>query len=860
VSSLKTKYFMKPVIFAIALTAISQPDLIAVTIPLNLPRPDGKPGDSSKPVKVYVLAGQSNMVGMGDITGAQPPYSSVFLSADPAIIPGELPVGTSRSRGACQWQWRGVPAVRSHGVYQTNKASAPSGAMLGIHNGAYDPKADYAKLTPSKTAPLPLGKVDAMIPLIDGPCTPLASAFIDVPVTGNYLVHVGFGESTHALALVDGREAYRKDIGGKPTLTKVTLEAGKRHPLQITWFKGGSAAFWLEQVDLVGKGDLVTLTKKDKKFPYLIDDAGNWTVRNDVYFQEARLVEGGKGAPMSAESNKQCLPKCNAIGPEVGFGYVMGEFHDEQVLLIKTAQGNRSLQHDFRPPSSGKLSDSEYEGYEYRAMVKGVHETLANLEKVVPGYKGQGYEIAGFGWFQGHKDGGSSKEAYEKCLVDLIADLRKEFKAPKMKAIVATVGFEGYRLMSGQWKGVWEAQMAVGDAKQHPDFAGSVASVDTRDFWREVEESPRSQNYHYHRNPETYMLVGEAMGRAMVRLLGGQAEEIPKSDREAKTAAAVKAEAAEPVPTKEQIATSYAAMSPMIIDGLLAKFTADPRSQPILTGLLKPAQAKSAKFPESLDDAVDDAVAYYQTTGVHEYDWKPVVSGMKSATWEYVGFDLANSPYKIKSTVAPVNEDEQGAEGDAAPAPAPKAKPKPIAVEVTLPAGMENWFAPAFDAKKSGWKSGQAPFGMKMDEMVPKAQEWLHKYALYPPKRPMPTTIIGNDVVLMRGTFEVPPPKEGHRYRIRLDGSIHDNSGEGYAIYLNGKLLTEVKSGVAGWRRQGTRGSHIWQENLDDLKAGKVTIAVANFPMSNWDPDYFIPAIGPLSVTLEEQKLPLLAP
>ena len=476
---------MKQVYRALAIAAFLHPFLHAEAIPLQLSRPDGQPGNPSKPVKVYILAGQSNMVGMGDITGAQPPHPAVYLSADPAIIPGELPIGTSRSRGACQWQWKGIPAVGTHGIYQSADASAQTGAMLAIHKGAYDSKADYAKLTPSKTTTVPLGTVDAEIPKIDGPQTPLASAFIDVPVTGNYLVHVGFGDSTHALALVDGKEVYRKDPGGKPVLTKVALEAGKRHPLQITWFKGGSAALWLEQVDLVGKGDLVTLTKKDGKFPYLIDDQGNWTVRNDVYFQEARLVEGGQGAPMSAESNKKCLPKCNSIGPEVGFGYVMGTFHDEQVLLIKTAQGNRSLQHDFRPPSSGKVSDNEYEGYEYRAMVKGVHETLANIDKVVPGYKGQGYEIAGFGWFQGHKDSGSTKEAYEKCLVDLINDLRKEFKAPKMKAVVATVGFHGYRLMSGPWKGVWEAQMAVGDPKQHPEFAGagcSVASNNQRQF------------------------------------------------------------------------------------------------------------------------------------------------------------------------------------------------------------------------------------------------------------------------------------------------------------------------------------------------------------------------------------------
>ena len=88
--------------------------------------------------------------------------------------------------------------------------------------------------------------------------------------------------------MLDGKEVYRKDVGGKPVCGKVALEAGKRYPITITYFKGGSAAFWLEQVDLVGKGDLVTVTKKDKKFQYLLDDAGKWTVRNDVYYYDAR--------------------------------------------------------------------------------------------------------------------------------------------------------------------------------------------------------------------------------------------------------------------------------------------------------------------------------------------------------------------------------------------------------------------------------------------------------------------------------------------------------------------------------------------------------------------------------------------
>ncbi len=34
-----------------------------------IPRPDGKPADITKPVKVYILMGQSNMLEMGKVAG-----------------------------------------------------------------------------------------------------------------------------------------------------------------------------------------------------------------------------------------------------------------------------------------------------------------------------------------------------------------------------------------------------------------------------------------------------------------------------------------------------------------------------------------------------------------------------------------------------------------------------------------------------------------------------------------------------------------------------------------------------------------------------------------------------------------------
>ena len=49
-------------LFAVALAPLVLP-AAAKEIPDQLPDPDGTPPDTSKPVKVYIVAGQSNMVG-----------------------------------------------------------------------------------------------------------------------------------------------------------------------------------------------------------------------------------------------------------------------------------------------------------------------------------------------------------------------------------------------------------------------------------------------------------------------------------------------------------------------------------------------------------------------------------------------------------------------------------------------------------------------------------------------------------------------------------------------------------------------------------------------------------------------------
>ena len=81
-----------------------------------------------------------------------------------------------------------------------------------------------------------------------------------------------------------------------------------------------------------------------------------------------------------------------------------------------------------------------YAGKQYDDDMANAKGALKNLAKMYPGYKDQGYEIAGFVWWQGHKDTGSAAHAskYEENLERLIESLRKDYDAPKAKFVLAT--------------------------------------------------------------------------------------------------------------------------------------------------------------------------------------------------------------------------------------------------------------------------------------------------------------------------------------------------------------------------------------------------------------------------------------
>ena len=296
--------------------------------------------------------------------------------------------------------------------------------------------------------------------------------------------------------------------------------AAELKPLKVFILAGQSNMEGQAVVDLKGKdyndrkGTLAMLMEDPAKAPmfrHLRGADGKWTVRDDVWVryqpEDRPLLAGPLALGFSVFGD------AHHFGPELQFGHVVGDHFENPVLLIKTAWGGKSLFKDFRPPSSG----GEVGKY-YTLMIAQVREGLANVEKEFPALKGRGCELAGFVWYQGWNDGVNPKTAvpeYEQNLVNLIHDVRAEFKAPRLPIVIGE--------LTGPWveaPGAWATlRKAQAAAAARTEFTGTVIFAETHDFVRKPEDSPNpGHGHHEFGNAETYFLVGDALGRAMVKL------------------------------------------------------------------------------------------------------------------------------------------------------------------------------------------------------------------------------------------------------------------------------------------------------------------------------------------------------
>ncbi len=255
-----------------------------------------------------------------------------------------------------------------------------------------------------------------------------------------------------------------------------------------------------------GKGNLVNVMKDPAKahlFKHLKDEKRHWVIRKDVKIvfrdRSGGLTVGYTGYGGSSH-----------IGPELQFGHVVGNYFEEPVLLIKTAWGGKSLYKDFRPPSSGGKV-GEY----YKLMLKDIHQGLDSMEEKFPAWKGRTYEISGFVWMQGWNDMCDPKAIpeYDRNLINLVKDLREEFQTPDLPIVIGELGNGGPEAR-GNMVAFREAQ------KRGAEQITNAAFVITHDFSRDPQESPNvGHGHHWFGNAESYFLIGDALGKGMVRLI-----------------------------------------------------------------------------------------------------------------------------------------------------------------------------------------------------------------------------------------------------------------------------------------------------------------------------------------------------
>ena len=322
------------------------------------------------------------------------------------------------------------------------------------------------------------------------------------------------------------------DPDGKP--------ADMSKPVQVYILLGQSNMLGFGRVGGDKDGTLEHAVKSKKLYPYLIDDAGNWTERKDV--RNVRVMGSGLGG--SRQFNNEWMTiKGGRIGPEIGIGHHVGEATDAPVLILKSCIGNRALGWDLLPPGGEgfEFTDSKgvtwvhpgykgtperwkkgeepkkikwYAGMQYDGDIARAKKVLSELDKFYPDAKS--YEVAGFFWWQGDRDSRSEalSSRYEKNLVHLIKTLRKDLNAPNAKFVCASLGQSKKGATDGGGK-ILNAMLAVdSDSGKYPEFKGNVAAVYTHPL-----SKGGSSGGHYGGNAETYMNVGEAMGKAMVELL-----------------------------------------------------------------------------------------------------------------------------------------------------------------------------------------------------------------------------------------------------------------------------------------------------------------------------------------------------
>lgn len=196
------------------------------------------------------------------------------------------------------------------------------------------------------------------------------------------------------------------------------------------------------------------------------------------------------------------------FGPEVGFGWTVGDYFEEPVLIIKVAWGSTSLAEHWRSPSAAKANGTlpwNQTGNMWEWMLDMVNEVNANpVTKYFPEYVGEEGEaedwvdVAGVAWLQGWSDllDEEQRAEYESNLNYFVGDVLDEFGS-ETPFLIGELGQGGETFHSNIKEEILEMrqiQKRVSDS-----FGANVEFVPTHSFVVENGEHFNGLHHYYGR-------------------------------------------------------------------------------------------------------------------------------------------------------------------------------------------------------------------------------------------------------------------------------------------------------------------------------------------------------------------------
>lgn len=109
-------------------------------------------------------------------------------------------------------------------------------------------------------------------------------------------------------------------------------------------------------------GTLEHAVKVKRRYPFLVDQSGNWRKVINQQVRNVFIMGSGTGAGKLQKNEWMTVDHTNKIGPEIGIGYELGKWltessvcpcgNKDDILILKSCIGNRSLGWDLLPPGS----------------------------------------------------------------------------------------------------------------------------------------------------------------------------------------------------------------------------------------------------------------------------------------------------------------------------------------------------------------------------------------------------------------------------------------------------------------------------------------------------------------------------